>query len=193
MTEDEAATFETIMLSEPTVAADVDFRHRVKAGLERLEASGELAPILAGAGPRRIFTFAAAASALLAVMAATWVLTRPVAVATADRGASQSFMLVSTRSGDTPVLTINAGMESVVLRVPVDADQATYLAHIEPAVNGTMPPEAKAFDRTAAPAGDGTVEVTLKADELSPGIYTLQLSGSDGTSQTLPFEVSKSR
>ena len=199
MTEEEAANFEEIMLSEPAVAADVDFRHRIKAGLGRLDEVGELSPMLAGAVPRRVFPYAAAASALFAAFAATWVLTRPAAVATNDRGASQTFTLTSLRSADVQLVAINAGTQKIVLRVPVDADQATYIAHIEPDVNGSMSVEPKSFagtpgavrDRTAVPASDGTVEILLDAGELQSGDYVLELTGTDNTSQTVPFVVSK--
>src|SRR3982751_1189856 len=66
MDEAEEQRFEESMLENPPLAAEVDARQRMKAGLQRLEERGELAALLAQPpAPSRFLRYAAAAAVLL--------------------------------------------------------------------------------------------------------------------------------
>ena len=187
MTDEEAASFEEIMLSEPAVAADVEFRHRIKAGLGWLETKGELPNMLEGAPSRRFLPYATAATVLAALIAGGTILSQQAVETMAHRDSSQSFRLVNKRSGETPVLDIAAGTERVTLRVPVDGDEhALYSARIQPAAGSGTP----FVPQSVTLAGDGMVEIVIDGTEIPAGSYTVLLTANDGTTQSLPFTVS---
>src|SRR5689334_9000237 len=69
MSEAEEQLFETTMLERPELAAEVDARQRMKAGLQTLEARGELDALLARSRPSPYVRYAAAAGVVLVLIA----------------------------------------------------------------------------------------------------------------------------
>jgi hypothetical protein len=187
MSSEEVAEFEARMMAEPAIAADVDARLRIKAGLERLQERGELAPLLQGPerSPRlaRYGLAAAAAAVLLFAGIAVWrggssspgvtLLAQPTAQAT------DSFILALTRGGTAPQeIRLRAGAGPVRLRVVPD-DDATgpFLVELEDSA------------QTIALSPEGFVDVHLVAE--TPGTVegTLKLTPASGRQQTFALRL----
>ena len=73
MSEAEIAEFESQMLSRPDLAADVNVRQRMKAGLQVLEERQELSEIITGVANRRRRMLALAAGIAVAAISASLV------------------------------------------------------------------------------------------------------------------------
>jgi hypothetical protein len=185
MSEDEEQAFEVAMLGSPDLAADVDVRQRIKAGLRHLERRGELQALLDAPPRRRYLPVALAASVLLLVFGvAYWKFmgmraSAPGAALSASAGStgavSASYLLASTRFGTTePTFETAAGSAPLQLRIVPESRRATSfrvsLARI--ADDGETP--ASEPVRLARGTTD-FVEVFVDPSKLTSGRYRLRL------------------
>lgn len=188
MSEEDARLFEENMLVNPAIAAEVDVRRRIKSGLRLLESRGELAAYSTVPRPR-IVPWAAAASAALVVIAGAWYLEQR-ARADAGPGTTQSFLLASVRSSQTPVLRLDSTARTISLRALLDEDTSPpYSMRIREIAPGNRSIELSG-DAVKLIAG-GQIEGLLDADELAAGRYELIVGTGAGASQPLPFEIAR--
>jgi len=193
MSEDEEREFEVALLDSPELAAEVDERQRMKAGLGELERRGELQALLAQ--PLRPSGFrsplALAASVLIVVFGAAlfWFFRGGVtggasialtATPAETRGISATYILASTRAGATdPTLDIARGAAPVRLRlVPESQGVAVFTASlIRVASTGEVSasPTLRVTQGTTA-----FVEVFLDPAPLPSGSYRLHLQPESG-------------
>ena len=197
LSEEGVARFEEAMIERPELAADVNVRRRIKAGLQLLDERHELEPLLATARPRPQYLRYAAAAAVLVVAAGLWSTWRgqwatpdPILISASDIGASPiaaTFMLARTRSADTPVFDVLRDGGPVRLRIlaegPEAATFAVKLAVADPA--GAVP----IHESSTTIAADGFAEVYLDPRGLSTGAYALSLKAQSGAEQRFPFEL----
>jgi len=195
LTEEETARFETAMIERPDLAADVNVRRRIKAGLALLEERRELEGLLKTAPSQAHYLRYAAAAAVLVAAAGLWSLmprnSAPLQALIDSRTAGSShvaasFMLTRTRSGGTPSFTVQRNGGLVRLQIVVDdPDAGPYsvrlVADAEQAAAGM---QLKVSQTT-----DGFAEVYLDPRELDTGSYTLTVTPSSGTEQVFPFTL----
>jgi hypothetical protein len=196
---EEAARFEEWMVDRPDLAADVNVRRRIKAGLSVLEQRNELAPLLASAPQRpNYFRHAAAAAAVLVVASGIWVGWNREGVAPlqvmlssneiGSRPVAKSFMLARTRSTGDPVFTVQRDDGPVRLQIlvedPAAAPFSAFLFSTD-ASDGGRPFEKSTIARTT----NGFAEIYLDPRALISGAYGLSLKSRAGTEQLFAFEL----
>jgi hypothetical protein len=185
---EETARFEESMIERPDLAADVNVRRRIKAGLSLLEERHELDPLLSTPAKRPQFLRYAAAAAIVATMAGLWGVWRmqpaaPVQNMFASVDASMpkvaaSFMLVRTRTAQSPAFDVRRNDGLVRLQILVD----------DPAA---VPFTARLGDKeiSITRVTDGFAELYLDPSELESGGYTLSLKTQSGAEQLFPFTL----
>jgi len=197
LSDEEVARFEEAMIERPDLAADVNVRRRIKAGLSQLEQNNELEALLAPE-PRRAqpLRYAAAAAVLVVVAAGVFAIWNREGAAPLQamfnaseigtRQVASSFMLANTRSADVPFdLQRNAG--PVQFRILVDDPAAAPFQVSLLAGRGSA---SKNIDETTiSQATDGFAEIYLDPRELESGDYTLTLTSKTGVAQRFPFEL----
>jgi hypothetical protein len=195
MSESEIAEFESQMLSSPELAADVNVRQRIKAGLELLEERQVLGGIVSGAhrAARHRRLALAAGLAVVAVSATlVWWSVRGdhsshlfAAGEISQAPSTPSFMLAAIRGGAAPVLEVPAGTEFVELRTLVDGD-GDYEVRLVPDASGGI---------RASVGTDGLIRVGLRVSGLQSGSYHLSVtpSGQSGSEQKFAFQLRLSR
>ena len=188
LSDEEVARFEESMIERPDLAADVNVRRRIKAGLSLLEERHELDTLLAPPVKRPQLLRYAAAAAIAVVAVGLWSVWRmqpatPVQTmfASVDAGASKvaaSFMLVRTRSAQPAVFDVRRNDGLVRLQVLVDDPAgAPFTARLGD--------EEISITRVA----DGFAEIYLDPRELESGAYTLSLKPQSGAEQLFPFTL----
>ena len=188
LSEEEVARFEEAMIERPDLAADVNVRRRIKAGLSLLEERHELGTLLSQPVKRPQLLHYAAAAAIVVVMVGLWSVWRmqpahqvQTMFASVDAGESKvaaSFMLVRTRSAQAPVFDVRRNDGLVRLQILVDDPAgAPFTARIGD--------EEISITRVA----DGFAEIYLDPRELESGGYTLSLKPQSGAEQLFPFTL----
>lgn len=191
MTPEEIAEFEARMMAEPAIAADVDVRQRIKAGLERLEEQGQLAPLLQGSPAKsRAPRYALAASLALALLVAgfaAWQLgpggapqegvLASLTSAPAD-GVADSFLLALTRNQAKP--TEIRVQPAVPVRLRVLADTSA---------TGPFTVEFAGHRQTVELSPDGYVDVHLVAAKPGTSEYPLTVTPASGAAQTFQLRL----
>lgn len=194
MSEAEIAEFESQMLSRPDLAADVNVRQRMKAGLQVLEERQELSEIITGVANRRRRLLALAAGIAVAAISASLVVwyqrgdrtSHLLAIDAIDQGENTpSFLLATIRGSGPPVIDIPANAEYVELRVMVDGPGG-YDVRLVPDAPGGI---------TSAPGTDGLLTVALHVAGLENGAYYLSVwpAGKPENEQRYPFELARRR
>lgn len=198
LSEEEVARFEEAMIERPELAADVNVRRRIKAGLQVLEQRRELDSLLESAVRKPQYLRYAAAAAVLVVAAGLWSTWRgqwatpdKVLFASSEVGASPiaaTFMLAHTRSADIPVFNVQRDGGRLRFRVLVEEPEAgrfdvTLVSLTAP--SGEVP----VHESSMPVAADGFVEVYLEPRGLSTGTYALSLKPPSGAEQRFPFEL----
>ena len=197
MDEAEEQRFEEAMLENPPLAAEVDARQRIKAGLQRLDESGQLAPLLAQpATPSRFLRYAAAAAVLLVLGAGItyWTgKTAPhhlmagsvqalVGPGPSARNVAATYLLASTRARpEETTVTPPAGGGLVRIQVVPDSGaERAYTATLARVVGNA---EKVLTDHVTVQgaAGASLIDVYLDPASLEPGDYRLRLSAGDLT------------
>jgi hypothetical protein len=189
MSEDEERGFEVAMLESPELAADVDVRQRMKVGLRQLEQRGELQKLLSQPDRRAAsrMPLAVAASVLIVLIGAAlfWVFrgvpgaSAPIAFSASQigsRGISATYVLASTRAGDTEAI-INLPANAAPLRlrlVPESPDATEFTASLVRVTPGGEVDAAPAVRVTRGQVG--FVEVFLDPARLSSGSYRLRMA-----------------
>jgi hypothetical protein len=195
MDEAEEQRFEESMLENPPLAAEVDARQRMKAGLQRLEERGELAALLAQPpAPSRFLRYAAAAAVLLVLGAslAYWksgTPSRPFIASSlqaltgsgaTSHGVAATYVLASTRARpEETVITAPSGGGLVRIQVVPDSGaERPYMAALARIEDGR---EHLLADRVTVQgaAGGSLVDLYLDPAALEPGDYRLRLSAGD--------------
>ncbi|HYJ39207.1 MAG TPA: hypothetical protein VEW08_00380 [Steroidobacteraceae bacterium] len=188
LTDEEVARFEESMIERPDLAADVNVRRRIKAGLSLLEERRELDTLLAPPVNRPQPLRYAAAAAVLVIAVGLWSVWRmqpatPVQTmfASADAGMSKvatSFMLVRTRSAQSPAFSVRRNDGLVRLQILIDDPAgAPFTARIGD--------EEISITRLI----DGFAEVYLDPRKLESRGYTLALKSRSGAEQLFPFAL----
>ncbi|HEY6123277.1 MAG TPA: hypothetical protein VIV63_01400 [Steroidobacteraceae bacterium] len=188
LSEEELAEFEAAMIERPQLAADVNVRRRIKAGLSLLEERKELDPLLEPEAGRPRYLRYAAAAAVMVVAIGLWTTwhtdltpSAHALFASAETGGSKiaaSFMLVRTRSADTPVFTVRPDKGLVRLQILVDDPAAvSFTARI-----GTE-------EISILHVVDGFAELYVDPRVLGSGSHTLSLKPASGAEQTFPFTL----
>jgi hypothetical protein len=193
MSEAEIAEFEAQMLSRPELAADVNVRQRIKAGLEVLEERQELSAIVSGVATRRRRALALAAGIAVAAISASLVVwhrgeraSHLLAIETINQSAdTPSFLLATLRGSGPPVIDVAAEAEFVELRVMVEGSGSFDVRLVPDAPGGI----------TAKPGDDGLLTVALRVKGLEDGAYYLSVwaAGRPDSEQRFPFEVRRRR
>ena len=194
MSEAEIAEFESQMLSRPDLAADVNVRQRMKAGLELLDERQELSELVSGVATHRRRLLALAAGIAVAAISASLIVwyqrgdRAPHLLAIDDIRQGEdtpSFLLAVIRGSGPPVIDIPASAEYVELRVMVDASGG-YDVRLVPDAPGGI---------TAAPGNDGLLTVALRVAGLEDGAYYLSVwpAGRPENEQRYPFELARRR
>jgi hypothetical protein len=204
MDESEERQFEEeVLMVRPDVAADVDVRHRIKLGLQALEASGELAALVERPPQSVHWRYAVAACALLAIGAAIayWQFASASRVVMgtslaalkggASRPISASYIFASTRSrAQAPVITAARDAGAIRIRIVQESGLAQGFA-------GSLAAASAQGEHVIAErvplenAGNGLVEVFLDPRELQSGHYVLRLTPESprGEAQEFPFTL----
>ena len=202
LSDEERARFEEAMIERPELAADVNVRQRIKAGLSQLEQNNELKTFLAPDPARSHYLRYAAAAAVLVVVAAG-VLTiwnrQAAAPLQALFNASEigarpvagSVILAATRSANVQVIDAQRNGGPIQLQILVDdAAAAPFAVHLVAGgkSSGAMPFNAPSISQIT----DGFAELYLDPRELESGDYTLSLKSPSGAEQTFPFTLNVS-
>ena len=197
MSDPEIAKFEAEMLSRPELAADVNVRQRIKAGLELLEERRELAAIVSGHAARpqhSRFALAAGFAALALTVSLTWWYTQSAGpshlIATdeiSQAAGTRSFLLGTIRGGTpTPLVDVPAGTEFVELRLMVDGQAGgAYEVRLD----------SRAPSLQASVGGDGLLTVGLRLRGLDSGPYYLSVTsnGQAKVEEKFPFQLEYTR
>jgi hypothetical protein len=198
LSEEEVARFEEAMIERPDLAADVNVRRRIKAGMQLLEQRRELDPLLTPQSGKPQFVRYAAAAAVLVVAAGLWTTwrgqwtapDRPL-ISSSDIGATPiaaTFMLARTRSADNPAFDVQRDGGPVQFRIVVEGPEATRLDVT--LVAGTDPSGAVPIHESSATvAADGFAEIYLDPRGLNTGAYAFSLKSQSGAEQRFPFEL----
>jgi len=187
--------FEIRMLESADLAAQVDLTHRLRLGLRRLQAHGELPALLSARRTLPWWGGALAASLLLATVAGWWLrahglpLARPVMARSlaelklgtaAQRGVSAAYVLARTRSR-TPSLRISIAPDAapLLLRllpdIPSSAGYQVSLTRVAP--EG----DARTLMLSQVPLDQqGFADIYLNPSRLVTGEYRLTLAPTDG-------------
>jgi hypothetical protein len=198
--DEEVARFEEMMIDRPALAADVNVRRRIKAGLALLEQRQELDPLLTPASRRPQFLRYAAAAAVLVVVAGLWSTWRGQSVSpiealltSSEIGATKvaaNFMLVRTRGAAAPEFNVQRKAGLVQFRILVDE---TGGAPFAVRLTATEQSGANAFkDSTIPQTTDGFAEIYVDPRELSSGDYVLSVRSQSGAEQLFPFKLNVS-
>jgi hypothetical protein len=181
------------MLEQPEVAAEVDVRQRMKAGLERLAERGELNALLADDGPARRspwFAFAAAAVLLLGFGLAywRWVAPEPIAMAgslaalthaASANAVSATYVLASTRTRpDETRISARSGDAPFTIQVATGSASNRFTASLLRMQDGGTAPVVQGVPVTGTVPG--LVDVYLNPAALTSGQYLLQLTPEAG-------------
>jgi len=197
MDEAEEQRFEESLLDNPPLAAEVDARQRIKAGLQRLEQRGELSALLAQpAAPSRFIRYAAAAAVLLVLGAGIsyWKsgtashafiagsLQALTGAGNSSHGVAATYLLASTRARpeETVIATPPGGGLVRIEVVPDSGTERPYTASLA-RIAGTE--EKSLADHVVVQGAPGAslVDVYLDPASLEPGDYRLRLSAGDVT------------
>jgi len=198
MSDSEELAFETRMLEDPQLAAEVDTVHRIRQGFRELDSRGEIAP---GQEWSRFWKapYAIAATVTLLVLGAAGVLmlrTPAVTFATPALLSSLSgadaarvvaeITFASTRgaqaSGEAPSLPRS---QLVSLKILPAVSSDAYRVTLEPAGDAAT---MAAVTVNATSDTHGFVIVYVDSSRLEPGTYRLLLAGSADT-ETFEFRV----
>jgi hypothetical protein len=200
----EKAKFEALMIEQQAVAADVDVRQRIKAGLKLLEERAELEAIVQKPVPRWDYRWAAAAAVLLVIFGATLMLRQPgpatpggnIAALIASNGpggnlvASATYLLAKTRSDPTP-LTVPVSPKDEIIKLQIIAD-GDLTAPITATLASVADNGISTLGKTEVwPGADGYIEVFVRGGALSPGLHELRLSAPGSEPETFRFIVSR--
>ncbi len=203
MSETEVAEFEAQMLDHPELAADVDVRQRIKAGLELLEERDQLPDIEINKreGRWRRPIGLAAGIAVLVISAALLVWNRheshgTILVASSDvtRNAPVlSIILAATRNNERPqAIQVPPGVQFIELRTLIEGNEtALYDARLQQSGNG----DPKSLGRFAYRLGsDGMLTVWIRVNGLDSGLYQLSISedGLPRSEQRFTFALTRS-
>jgi len=195
--EEALARFEEEMIARPELAADVNVRRRIKAGLSRLEQNHELEVLLKEEPHRPNYLRYAAAASVLVVVAAgvmtVWRREEPAPLQALfnsnEIGARQiatSFILATTRSADKPAFEMHRNGGPVALRIVVD-DTATapFSVRLTTGQAGSTPIK----ESSVAEVSDGFAVIYIDPRDLESGDYTLALKSGAGAEQLFPFRL----
>ncbi|HEU5133975.1 MAG TPA: hypothetical protein VFU13_02410 [Steroidobacteraceae bacterium] len=198
LTDEEVARFEESMIERPALAADVNVRRRIKAGLELLEQRHELDPLLAPAARQPQVLRYAAAAAVLVVVAGVWSAWRyqgPSAtqalIQSSEIGGARvaaTFVLARTRAAGAPDYSVQQSAGLVKFRILVeDPDAVPFAVTLarKEASDGGLPTDDASISQTT----DGFAEIYLDPRELSSGSYELVLKSGAGSEQRFPFTL----
>lgn len=185
MSDTEISEFEAQMLDHPELAADVDVRQRIKAGLELLEERGELPDISTNERAGRWHRpFGLAAGIAVLAISATFLFwyrnesrgSFLVASSEVTRTASiPSIMLAATRGNELPQsIPVPPGVQFIELRALIEGHEtALYDARLQQSRGG----ELKTLGRFEYKTGsDGMLAVWIRVNELDSGEYQLSIS-----------------
>jgi hypothetical protein len=197
LSDEEAARFEEAMVDRPDLAADVNVRRRIKAGLSLLEQRNELAPLLASAPPRpHYIRYATAATAVLVVAAGVWVSWNreggaPLQVLLESREIgsqtiAKSFILARTRSAGDPTFEVQRNAGPVRLQILVeDPDAGPFSAFLFSTADGAIPFKKSTISETT----NGFAEIYLDPHALNSGPYGLSLKSKAGKEELFAFKL----
>ena len=200
LADDEVARFEEAMIDRPHLAADVNVRRRIKAGLELLEQRHELDPLLTSASRRPQFMRYAAAAAVLVVVASFWSTWRgqpasptQALFTSSEIGATKvaaNFLLAQTRAAGSPEFNVQRNAGLVQFRILVDETGGAPFAVRLTAAEQTS---VSTFSDSMIPqTTDGFAEVYVDPRELSSGDYVLSVRSQSGAEQRFPFKLNVS-
>jgi hypothetical protein len=192
--EADAARFEEALIASPKLAAELDVRQRIKAGLESLETRGQLQPLLKKTRPTGWVVYALAASAVIALIAAGTIwrsgirerellahkpvlsLTTPVGL-----GAFDGSVILARTRGAPPKVTVSHRGSIVQLRLPLMTQLPDMELRLD-AIDGEKP--------VLLPVSEaGFVEVYLDTTRLDPGRHSLVLSSGGKDLETYDLEI----
>lgn len=205
MSEAEIAEFEAQMLDHPELAADVNVRQRIKAGLELLEERNELPDIVtsARAGRWRRPIGLAAGIALLAISATflVWQGSEShgsflVASSEVTRNAPvPSIILAATRSSDSErpqSIQVPPGVQFIELRALIEGHETSlYDARLQQGRTN----DPKTLGRFEYKLGsDGMLTVWIRVAGLDSGLYLLSITedGLPQSEQRFTFALTRS-
>jgi hypothetical protein len=190
LSEADAATFEARIASEPRLYRDIDLSLRLKEGLARLQARGELEPIVRQ-GRRRFLIAAAIAAALLVVVGLVWVsrtglrgesvtLARSAAELVDAQGrplpVAARVLLARTRGGmganEVRLPEARAAIELLLLP-PRGEEQTRYRISIKRR-DAAATTQVARMQGVAADAS-GYIDVFVDASTLRPGNYAMEV------------------
>jgi len=197
LSDEEVARFEEAMIDRPDLAADVNVRRRIKAGLQLLEQRQELDPLLSTANRRPQFLRYAAAAAVLVVVAGSWSVWRFQAAGPAQvlfsateigtANVAKNLLLARTRAAGASVFTVprNAGLLHFQILVD-DPDGTPFVVHLA----ATATSGAISFNESTIPqTTDGFADIYVDPRELNSGDYVLSVRSQSGAEQTFPFTL----
>jgi hypothetical protein len=208
LSEAEREAFEAYYLQHPEIVSELEATAKFKAGLMRLQETGELGALLRAqpASARRWVWAAAAAVAALAVGVGFLLSNRgPERLALAPTlqsltraggGAltvAGSYRLVRTRSSSLDLdISLPAAASAIELKVlpEFEARPPQYRIALAAVDGDTLRPVAAASDLRRA--ADGFVTVYLDSAMLAPGNYQLSVVGEQGTTaaaETSTFRI----
>jgi hypothetical protein len=192
--DEERARFEEMMVERPELAADVNVRRRIKAGLQLLDERRELDPLVAQPSRQPQFLRYAAAAAVVLMAAGLWTtqsvsptlaLLRSSEIGTANVAAN--FMLTRTRAAGAPEFKVQRNAGLVQFRILVDdAGDAPF----EVRLTAVETSGVKTFNESTIPkTTDGFAELYVDPRELSSGDYVLSVRPHAGAEQLFPFKL----
>jgi hypothetical protein len=195
MSETESLDFETRMISRPDLAADVDVRQRIKAGLTLLDEKGTLKPMVLERRPQaRIFRHAAAAGVAVVVLSAglmLWQRTSGGAVLLTAGDASgvpaAPYLLMQSRGqAALPVIEASKSSPLIELQMLAAGDPGTAFAVRLERVDADGGRVLGDIDATIG--ADGYVTTFVRVRGLESGRYTIQLRSAGENQSTHSFE-----
>jgi hypothetical protein len=201
MDDAEVAEFEADMVDRPELAADVDVRQRIKAGLGLLEERNELAALIGKPSPSQLPRWLALAASVALVAISLWWFQRgePASPLLASREGTAavsipSIILAATRGESAPPkIGVRPDSELIELRALVDAENS---AVVEARLQRLQDAGAQDLGRVSAHVdSEGFLTVWLRVRGLEHGHYQL-LIGTDGkpdAAQAFRFDVSSAQ
>lgn len=192
--EAEQAAFEEALIASPRLAAELEVRQRIKAGLELLETRDQLDPLLK-TSPTSAWKFALAASVAIALIAAgvlwksgsgkgEWLASKQTLslVMPAHVSAFDGSVILARTRGSPPKVTVSREGGIVQLRLPLVEQMPDMRLRLDSAG-----PEKPAVSLPASAAG--FVEIYLDTSGLEPGIHSLILSADGKDFETYELEI----
>ena len=192
-TEAEEAKFEEALIANPKLAAELDVRQRIKAGMELLDTRGQLEPLLRKS-PAPHWRMALAASVAVALVAAGWLWkstnhgelvakgpTLSSSLPAGFKGFDSSVMLARVR-GAPEKITVNRAGSLVQLRLLIGDATPDMRIRLDTAASGRAP-------LPVTTSAQGFTLVYLDTTGLDPGVHKLVLSAGGQDVETFEFDL----